>query len=86
MAGGGSRKWEAMVASVGKGMEGKERLTISGEASAQSTVARAHLDHAREVAGVGELEHDVQLVVLDERGQVLDHVRVVQLLRAQRFQ
>ena len=38
------------------------------------------LDHAREVAGVGQLEDDVQLVVLDEGGQVRDHVRVVQLL------
>lgn len=43
-----------------------------------------HLDHAREVAGVGELEHDVELVVLDERGEVLDHVRVVQLLHETR--
>ena len=37
-------------------------------------------DHAAEVPRVGELEDDVELVVLDEGGQVRDHVRVVQLL------
>ena len=39
------------------------------------------LDHAREVASVGKLEDDVELVVLDEGGEVLDYVGVVQLLQ-----
>ena len=39
------------------------------------------LDHAREVASVGKLEDDVELVVLDEGGEVLNHVGVVQLLQ-----
>ena len=39
------------------------------------------LDHAREVASVGKLEDDVELVVLDEGGEVLDHVGMVQLLQ-----
>ena len=38
------------------------------------------LDHPTEVSGVRELEDDVELVVLDEGGEVGDHVRVVQLL------
>ena len=38
------------------------------------------LDHPTEVSGVGEFEDDVELVVLDERGEVGYHVRVVQLL------
>jgi hypothetical protein len=38
------------------------------------------LDHAGEVPGVSQLQHDVQLVVLHEGGQVFDHVRVVKLL------
>ena len=38
------------------------------------------LDHPGEVPGVRQLQHDVQLVVLDEAGQVHDHVRMVQLL------
>ena len=38
-------------------------------------------DHAREVAGVGQLQHDIQLVLLDEGGEVADDVLVVQLLR-----
>merc|ERR1719445_1675078 len=44
-------------------------------------VALEVFDHAAEVPGVGELEDDVELVVLDEGGQVCDHVRVVQLLQ-----
>ena len=39
------------------------------------------LDHAGEVAGVGQLQHDVQLVVLHKGGQVLNDVGVVQLLQ-----
>ena len=39
------------------------------------------LDHPTEVSGVRELEDDVELVVLDEGGEVGDHVRVVQLLK-----
>ena len=35
------------------------------------------LDHPREVPRVSQLQHDVQLVVFDEGGQVLDHVRVI---------
>ena len=35
------------------------------------------LDHPTEVSGVGELEDDVELVVLDERGEVGYHVWVV---------
>ena len=38
-------------------------------------------DHAVKVAGVGHLQNDVQLVVLDERGQIFDYIRVVQLLK-----
>ena len=38
------------------------------------------LDHAGKVAGIRQLQHDVQLVVLHEGGQVFDHVRVVKLL------
>ena len=44
------------------------------------------LDHPTEVAGVGELEHDVELVVLDEGGEVFHHVRVVQLLESAKLQ
>ena len=43
------------------------------------------LDHPTEVSGVGELEDDVELVVLDERGEVGYHVRVVQLLKLLTF-
>ena len=43
-------------------------------------------DHAVKVAGVGHLQHNVQLVILNERGQVLDDVRVVQLLKSNREQ
>ena len=39
------------------------------------------LDHAGEIAGVGQLEDDVELVLLDEGGEVLDHVGVVKLLQ-----
>ena len=39
------------------------------------------LDHAGEVAGVGELEDDVELVLLDEGGEVLDNVGVVELFQ-----
>ena len=39
------------------------------------------LDHSGEIAGVGQLEDDVELVLLDEGGEVLDHVGVVKLLQ-----
>ena len=39
------------------------------------------LDHAGEIAGVGQLEDDVELVLLDEGGEVLDHIGVVKLLQ-----
>lgn len=37
------------------------------------------LYHARKVACVGQLQHNVQLVALDERAQVLDHVRMIKM-------
>ena len=43
-------------------------------------------DHPTEVAGVGELEHDVELIVLDEGGEVFDYVGVVQLLESAKLQ
>ena len=39
------------------------------------------LDHPGEVPGVRQLQHNVEFVLLDEGGQVLDHVRVVKLLK-----
>ena len=39
------------------------------------------LDHPGEIPGVGQLQHDVQLVLLDERLKVLDHVRMVELFQ-----
>jgi len=44
------------------------------------------LDHAGEVPGISQLQHDVQLVVLHEGGQVFDHVRVVKLLQKNKQQ
>ena len=40
----------------------------------------SYLDHSREVASVRQFQDDVEFVVLDERSQILDHVRVIQLL------
>lgn len=39
-----------------------------------------YLNHTREVPSICELQDDVQLVVLNERRVVLDHIGVVQLL------
>jgi len=39
------------------------------------------LDHPGEVPGVRQLQDDVQLVVLDEGRQVLDDIRMVELLQ-----
>ena len=39
------------------------------------------LDHPGEVPGVRQLQDDVQLVVLDEGRQVLDDIRMVELLK-----
>lgn len=38
-------------------------------------------DHAAQVTSVSKLEHNGQLVVLDERSQVRDNVWVVQFLK-----
>ena len=38
-------------------------------------------DHPGQVPGVRQLQHDVQLVVLDEGGEVFDDVGVVKLLQ-----
>ena len=38
-------------------------------------------DHAGEVASIRELEHDVELVLLDEGGEILDHIWMVELLQ-----
>ena len=48
----------------------------------QPSQQQHHLDHLREVAGISEFKDNVQFVVLDERREILDHVRVIQLLRA----
>ncbi len=37
-------------------------------------------DHPGEVASIGQLQDDVELVVLDERGQVLDNIGMIELL------
>ena len=39
------------------------------------------LDHPGEIPCVGELQHNVELVLLDERRQVLDDIRVIKLLK-----
>lgn len=57
-----------------------DKVLPDGSLGDQLLVALKVLDHAGEVASVGQLENDVQLVVLDEGGQVGDHVRVIQLL------
>ncbi len=37
-------------------------------------------NHAREIARIGQLEHNVEVVVVDERAQVLYDIGVVELL------
>lgn len=37
----------------------------------------AYLDHLGEVARICQLQHDVQLIVLDERVQVLDDIWMI---------
>lgn len=39
------------------------------------------LDHFCQIPGVGQLKYDIELVFFDERGEVLDDIWVVQLLR-----
>lgn len=42
------------------------------------------LDHLGEITCISQFQHNVQLVVFDERVQILDDVRMVQLLHQKR--
>lgn len=60
------------------------RNPVGGGAPDPAPTRRPHLDHLREVARVCQLQHNVQLAVLNERVQILDDVWMVQLLSEER--
>ena len=53
----------------------------NGPLGDESLLSPEVADHTVQVPGVGHLQNYVQLVIFNERGQVLDDVRVIQLLK-----
>ena len=53
----------------------------NGPLGDQTLLLLEMFDHPGQVPGVRQLQHDVQLVVLDEGGEVFDDVGVVKLLQ-----